>query len=73
MRVSSFRSQRQEIRNQIAELNKVHGLLETNMTHLKTKLDELTAKDQALDKQFRTTFAELVSAGVLDQVYRIFK
>lgn len=51
----------------------MHSLLELNLNNLKAKFDELTTKDQALDKQFRTTFAELVSAGVLDQVYRIFK
>lgn len=69
----SFRCQRQDIRSEIVGLNKVHAMLETSLSNLKTKFDELTAKDQSLDKQFRTTFAELVSAGVLDQIYRIFK
>lgn len=71
--MNSFRSQRQYFRNEITELSKVHALLEANLNNLKTKFDELTAKDQSMDKQFRSTFSEMVSAGVLDQVYRIFK
>lgn len=48
-------------------------MFDANLTILKMRFNELTAKDQSLDKQFRTTFSELVSVGVLDQVYRIFK
>lgn len=70
---NTLKSQRQDIRNEIAELNKGHTLFETNLINLKVKFDELTAKDQLMDKQFRTTFSEFVSAGVLDQVYRIYK
>lgn len=54
-------------------MSKVYAMLEANLNNLKAKFDELTTKDQSLDKQFRTTFAELVSAGVIDQIYRIFK
>lgn len=57
----------------MAQLSKMHAMLETNLNSLKAKFDELTTKDQSLDKQFRITFGELVSAGVIDQVYRIFK
>lgn len=70
---NSLKGQRQDVRNEIAELNKVHAMFDANLTILKMRFNELTAKDQSLDKQFSTTFSELVSVGVLDQVYRIFK
>lgn len=43
------------------------------MNLCKTQLDDLTAKDQSIDRQFRTIFSELVSPAVIDQAYRIFK
>lgn len=48
-------------------------LLDQNVIALKVTFDEFTAKDQSLDKQFRTLFMETVSSAVIDQAYRIFK
>lgn len=47
--------------------------LDQNMITSKVTFDEFTAKDQSLDKQFRTFFMEIVSPAVIDQAYRIFK
>lgn len=48
-------------------------LLDQNVIASKTSFEELTVKDQSLDKQFRTFFMEIVSPAVIDQAYRIFK
>lgn len=52
---------------------KTYQVLDQNVTSSKVNYDELAAKDQAIDKQFRTFFMEIVSPAVIDQAYRIFK
>lgn len=52
---------------------KTQQMLDQNVVASKTNFEELAAKDQSLDKQFRTFFSDIVSAAVIDQAYRIFK
>lgn len=54
-------------------LMKTYQVLDQNCIASKVNIDELTAKDQLIDKQFRTVFMEIVSPAVIDQAYRIFK
>lgn len=69
----NFRLQKQNIKTEISELIKTQLLLDSNLNSCKLKLDELTNRDQLLDRQFRTFFSDTVSAAVVDQAYRIFK
>lgn len=48
-------------------------MLDHNLIISKASFEELTVKDQLLDKQFRTFFMEMVSPAVIDQAHRIFK
>lgn len=66
-------TQKDELKTEIIGLTKLVQSLEQNVNTLKTKLDESTAKDQSIDRQFRTIFAELISPAIIDQAYRIFK
>lgn len=47
--------------------------MDIQLSALKAKYEELLAKDQNLDKQFRIHFSEIVSAAVVDQAHRIYK
>lgn len=46
---------------------------EQNAAKLKANVDELNAKDQQLDRQFRQFFGDIVTSTVVEQAYRIFK
>lgn len=54
-------------------LMKTQQVLDQNLMASKVNYEELTAKDQLIDRQFRTFFMEIVSPAVIDQAYRIFK
>lgn len=64
---------REQLKMELNALLKTQQVLEQNVLASKASVDDLTAKDLSLDKQFRTSYTELVSATVIDQAYRIFK
>ncbi|XP_055325488.1 cilia- and flagella-associated protein 43 [Sitodiplosis mosellana] len=66
-------SDREHLKSELNNLMRTQQLLDQNVIATKASFDELTAKDQSLDKQFRTFFMEIVSPAVIDQAYRIFK
>lgn len=68
-----FRLRKEELRTEINGLLNVIQNLDQNVTSSKTQLDDINAKDQSIDRQFRSIFAELVSPAIIDQAYRIFK
>lgn len=43
------------------------------MFDIRNEYETLTAKDRALDRQFKSNFAETVARSVVDQVYKLFK
>lgn len=66
-------SEREQLKMELFTLMKTQQVLDQNLIASKVNVDELTVKDQLLDKQFRTFFMETVSPAVIDQAYRIFK
>lgn len=58
---------------ELNNLMKTQQVLDQNVMASKNNCEELAAKDQLIDKQFRTFFMEIVSPTVIDQAYRIFK
>lgn len=68
-----FRIRRQEIKSEIDQLGKTQLAMDLQLCAFKAKYEELLAKDQTLDKQFRTHFSEIVSAAVVDQAHRIYR
>lgn len=69
----SFRTRREEIELEIDRLSHTQAGMVVQLSALKVKYEELSSKDQLLDKQFRTHFSEIVSAAVVDQAHRIYK
>lgn len=69
----TFSTEREHLKVEINNLMKTQQILDQNVIASKVSFDELTAKDQSLDKQFRTFFMEIVSTTVIDQAIRIFK
>lgn len=65
--------EKEHLKGELNSLMKTQQMLEQNVLTLKCSYDELTTKDQSLDKQFRTLFLEIVSSAIIDQAYRIFK
>lgn len=68
-----IRLDKEHLKGELNSLMKTQQMLEQNVLTSKCSYDELTAKDQSLDKQFRTLFLEIVSSAIIDQAYRIFK
>lgn len=66
-------SEREQLKMELITLMKTQQVLDQNLIASKVNVEELTVKDQLLDKQFRTFFMETVSPAVIDQAYRIFK
>lgn len=66
-------AEKEHLKTELNTLMKTYQVLDQNLTSSKVNYDELAAKDQAIDKQFRTFFMEIVSPAVIDQAYRIFK
>lgn len=69
----TIRSEKEQIKLDLNNLLKTQQILEQNVATSKASYDELSAKDQSLDKQFRTLFMEIVSPAIIDQAFRIFK
>ncbi|XP_031619938.1 cilia- and flagella-associated protein 43 [Contarinia nasturtii] len=65
--------EKEQLKSELNNLMKIQQMLDQNVVASKINFEELTAKDQSLDKQFRTFFSDIVSAAVIDQAYRIFK
>lgn len=70
---SRCRSEKDDLKLEINDMLKMQQMLDQNMGATKLQYDELTAKDQQLDRHFKTFFMELVSTAIIDQAYRIFK
>lgn len=68
-----FSLEKEQLKADVNTLLKTQQVLDQNLIVSKVNFEELTAKDQTLDKQFRTNFMEIVSPAVIDQAYRIFK
>lgn len=68
-----IRLEKEHLKGELNSLMKTQQMLEQNVLTSKCSHDELTTKDQSLDKQFRTLFLEIVSSAIIDQAYRIFK
>lgn len=62
-----------ELKGDLSKWLKEQQHFDQNLSTLKTQLEELTVKDQSLDRHFRTFFMDLVSSAVIDQAIRIFK
>lgn len=68
-----FSFQKDQLKIKINDLLKIQQILDHSLSASKLQSDDLTAKDQQLDRQFKTFFMEIVSTAVIDQAYRIFK
>lgn len=66
-------SEEMEIRKEIEQLTGVLSTFEDVFLGCKTKYDELSAKDRALDKQFKISFSEFGGQAAVDQASRLFK
>lgn len=60
---------RAEIESLTVELN----VFEDALLNCKSRYEELSAKDRALDKQFKSSFAEFAGQAVVDQAFRVFR
>lgn len=54
-------------------LTVILNVFEDALLNCKSRYEELSAKDRALDKQFKSSFAEFAGQAVVDQAYRVFR
>lgn len=62
-----------DLRAEIDSLTVVLNVFEDALLNCKSRYEELSAKDRALDKQFKSSFAEFAGQAVVDQAYRVFR
>lgn len=62
-----------DLRAEIESLTAVLNVFEDALLNCKSRYEELSAKDRALDKQFKSSFAEFAGQAVVDQAYRVFR
>lgn len=70
---TDFRLEKEQLKMELSSLMRTQQTLDQNMIAAKACHDDLTIKDQQLDKQFRSVFMDIVSPAIIDQAYRIFK
>lgn len=68
-----LRSEKEQLKMELSTLMRTQQVLEQNVISSKVNYDDLTTKDQLLDKQFRSFFMDIVSPAIIDQAYRIYK
>lgn len=62
-----------DLRAEIESLTVVLNVFEDALLNCKSRYEELSAKDRALDKQFKSSFGEFAGQAVVDQAYRVFR